>query len=212
MHLLMVMDVLECVQRLCVHTHEKLIPSSSACVLKGRYFEQDHPFVCVWFGAIVGYVKRPQDLTHATPRNIKSDWSWHANSLYWLALALPRDAVSLPICWCKKKTIHIHRTPALTVRHNQLRVHSTFIRQVSERARGGSVGRGGGQGQCQTVIYDMKRQINSTGCLTGPETSWITAKLRRRPGEMLEKWKKNETKRSVVWQNWEEVLTAKVVE
>lgn len=25
--------------------------------------------------------------------------------------------------------------------------------------------------RCQTVIYDLKRQINSTGCLTGPETS-----------------------------------------
>lgn len=66
-----------------------------------------------------------------------------------------------------------------------------------------------GAGGCRTVIYDLKRQINSTGCLTGPETSWITAKIRRRPGEMLEKWKKNESKRSVVWQNWEEVLTAK---
>lgn len=60
--------------------------------------------------------------------------------------------------------------------------------------------------ECHAVIYDLKRQINSTGCLTGPETSWITTKIRRRPGEMLEKWKKNETKRSVVWQNWEEVL------
>lgn len=28
--------------------------------------------------------------------------------------------------------------------------------------------------RCQAVIYDLKRQINSSGCLTGPETSWIT--------------------------------------
>ena len=57
--------------------------------------------------------------------------------------------------------------------------------------------------RCQAVIYDLKRQINSTGCLTGPETSWITAQTRRR-GE-AEKWRKNETERSVVWQDWEKV-------
>lgn len=57
--------------------------------------------------------------------------------------------------------------------------------------------------RCQAVIYDLKRQINSTGCLTGPETSWITAQTRRR-GE-VEKWRKNETERSVVWQDWERV-------
>lgn len=177
----------------------KWIPSSSESVLKGICFRQDHPFVCHRVSAIVGYVKRPLDPTCGSPRSIKSEWSWHPNSLYWLAVALPRDAVSLPICWFKKKKNPL----ALSVKCNQFKVCSTFIHQVRVNKRGG------GEGGYQTVIYDLKRHINSTGCLTGHETSWITAKLRRRAGEMLKKWKKNESKGSVVWQNWEEVLMAK---
>lgn len=117
----------------------KLIPLSSESVLKGMYFGHNHPFVCVWVSAIVGYVKRPQA---PILRSIKSDWSWHPNSLYWLAVALPRNAVLLPIRWCKKKKQkhieYIHRTPALSVTYNQLKVHSTFIRKVSARAVVGS--------------------------------------------------------------------------
>lgn len=84
----------------------------------------------------------------------------------------------------------IHRTQAQAVTRNKVNIDSQRPsvqvrakqgrwkegRREEGRAWGRAVGRRrerkrGKKERCQTVIYDLKRQINSTGCLTGPETS-----------------------------------------
>lgn len=155
--------------------------------------------------------------TCTTERSVTSDWAWRFQQSFLIGRGTSRACSFTPYLLGVKSSDNLtptrmQRTPALTVRPDHLKVWSTSMQQVrvrEGRERGKKRGREIRWGKereresCQAVIYDLKRQINSTGCLTGPETSWITAQTRRR--EEVEKWWKNETERSVVWQDWERV-------
>lgn len=103
-----VVDVLECAQRLCVRIHaetQEINPFEFRICTQGNIFWAG-PSICLhvsWCYCWVCEKTLRSNMCYTLDtRSITSDWSWHPNSLYWLAVALPRDAVSLPICWCKK--------------------------------------------------------------------------------------------------------------